>query len=112
MELRRFFTVGKFSGNWALQEVDLELDFGENLCILRPNGSGKTTLLTLIATLLIPTQGRIFVQRHDTIRRPLAVKRHLGFITCKEMSFYGRLTGWQNLAFFAWTVRQGRRMGT
>jgi ABC-2 type transport system ATP-binding protein len=81
--------------------VTLDLWPGENLCILGPNGSGKTTLLKLIATLLIPTQGRIVVQGHDTVRRPLAVKRHLGFITSNEVSFYGRLTGWQNLAFFA-----------
>ncbi len=101
IELRRFFTGGNFSGNWALQEVVLELGPGESLSILGPNGSGKTTLLKLIATLLIPTQGRIFVQGNDTVRRPLEVKRHLGFITCNEMSFYGRLTGWQNLAFFA-----------
>jgi ABC-2 type transport system ATP-binding protein len=101
IELRRFFTGGRFFGNWALWEVALELAIGENLSILGPNGSGKTTLLKLIATLLIPTQGRIFVQGHDTMRRPLAVKRHLGFITCNELSFYGRLTGWQNLAFFA-----------
>jgi ABC-2 type transport system ATP-binding protein len=101
IELRRFFSGGSFSGNWALREVVLELRTGENLTILGPNGSGKTTLLKLIATLLIPTQGRIFVQGQDTVRRPLAVKRHLGFITCNEMSFYGRLTGWQNLAFFA-----------
>jgi ABC-type multidrug transport system ATPase subunit len=101
IELRRFVTGGNFSGNWALREVDLELGAGENLSILGPNGSGKTTLMKLIATLLIPTQGQIFVQGYDTLRRPLAVKRHLGFITCNEMSFYGRLTGWQNLAFFA-----------
>jgi ABC-2 type transport system ATP-binding protein len=66
-----------------------------------PNGSGKTTLLKLIATLLIPTQGRVVVQGYDTVRRPLAVKRLLGFITNNEESFYGRLSGWQNLAFFA-----------
>ena len=84
-----------------MREVALELWPGENLCIVGPNGSGKTTLLKLIATLLLPTQGRIFVQGQDTVRRPLAVKRHLGFITSNEESFYGRLSGWQNLAFFA-----------
>lgn len=101
IELSRFLKGCDFSGSWALREVDLELWPGETLCIVGPNGSGKTTLLKLIATLLIPTQGRIFVQGHDTVRRHLAVKRHLGFITSNEESFYGRLTGWQNLAFFA-----------
>ena len=37
----------------------------------------------------------------DAQARPLKAKRHLGFITCNEESFYGRLSGWQNLAFFA-----------
>jgi ABC-2 type transport system ATP-binding protein len=101
IELSRLLTGCNFSGSWALRGVDLELWPGESLCIMGPNGSGKTTLLKLIATLLIPTQGRIFVQGHDTVRRPLAVKRHLGFITSNEESFYGRLTGMQNLAFFA-----------
>ncbi len=101
IELRRLFRGRNFSGSWALREVDLEVWPGENLCIMGPNGSGKTTLLKLLATLLIPTQGRILVQGYDTMRRPGAVKRHLGFITSNEESFYGRLTGWQNLAFFA-----------
>jgi ABC-type multidrug transport system ATPase subunit len=101
IELRRLLSGCNFSGNWALREVDLEIWPGETLCIVGPNGSGKTTLLKLIATLLLPTQGQILVQGYDTVRRPLAVKRHLGFITNNEESFYGRLSGWQNLAFFA-----------
>jgi ABC-2 type transport system ATP-binding protein len=101
LELSRLLSGGSFSGSWALREVDLELWPGEALCIMGPNGSGKTTLLKLIATLLIPTAGRIFVQGHDAGRRSLLVKRHLGFVTANEESFYGRLTGRQNLAFFA-----------
>ncbi|MCX5892827.1 MAG: ABC transporter ATP-binding protein, partial [Deltaproteobacteria bacterium] len=77
------------------------LEAGEGLCLVGPNGSGKTTLVKLIATLLSPTKGRVFIQGHDTLARPLKAKRHLGFITCNEESFYGRLSGWQNLAFFA-----------
>jgi ABC-type multidrug transport system ATPase subunit len=73
IELRRLFSGGSFSGSWVLQDVALELCPGENLSILGPNGSGKTTLLKLIATLLITTQERIFVQGHDTVRRPGAL---------------------------------------
>jgi ABC-type Na+ transport system ATPase subunit NatA/SAM-dependent methyltransferase len=101
IELSRLLRGSAFHGSWALREVDLELWPGEALCIMGPNGSGKTTLLKLIATLLLPTEGRIFVQGLDAMRRPLAAKRHLGFITANEESFYGRLTGRQNLAFFA-----------
>jgi len=101
LELRHFLALSRPPGVWALKEVSFELGAGENLCILGPNGSGKTTLIKLIATLLTPTRGRIRVQGQDTAAASLSIKRHLGFITCNEESFYGRLTGWQNLAFFA-----------
>jgi ABC-2 type transport system ATP-binding protein len=88
-------------GVWALREVDFELFPGEVLFILGPNGSGKTTLIKLIATLLAPTGGSISIHGFDAARSPLPVKQRLGYITCNESSFYGRLTGWHNLAFFA-----------
>jgi ABC-type multidrug transport system ATPase subunit len=99
--LRRLFTGKWREGVWALQGVDFELFPGEVLFILGPNGSGKTTLIKLIANLLAPTEGRIFVHGLDAARKPIPVKKRLGYITCNETSFYGRLTGWHNLAFFA-----------
>lgn len=101
LELRHLLTGRRPPGVWALKDTTFELWPGEGLCIAGPNGSGKTTLMKLIATLLTPTQGRILIQGHDAVARPLMAKRHLGFITCNEESFYGRLSGWQNLAFFA-----------
>ena len=101
IELRHLLTGRRMPGVWALKDAAFELEAGEGLCLVGPNGSGKTTLVKLIATLLEPTQGRIFIQGRDALARPLEAKRHLGFITCNEASFYGRLSGWQNLAFFA-----------
>jgi ABC-2 type transport system ATP-binding protein len=101
ISLRRILSGKWRQGVWALQEVNFELLPGEVLFILGPNGSGKTTLIKLIATLLAPTGGRILVHGQDAARSPLPVKQRLGYITCNESSFYGRLTGWQNLAFFA-----------
>jgi len=43
----------------------------------------------------------VLVHGVNAVRSPLLVKRRLGYITCNESSFYGRLNGWQNLAFFA-----------
>jgi ABC-type multidrug transport system ATPase subunit len=99
--LRNLLTGKWRQGVWALREVNFELFPGEVLFILGPNGSGKTTLIKLIATLLAPTGGRITVHGFDAARSPIPVKQRLGYITCNESSFYGRLSGWQNLAFFA-----------
>jgi ABC-2 type transport system ATP-binding protein len=99
--LRRLLTGKRGQGVWALRDINLELLPGEVLFILGPNGSGKTTLIKLIATLLAPTEGRILIHGLDADRSPLKVKGRLGYITCNESSFYGRLSGWQNLAFFS-----------
>jgi len=91
--MRRLLNGTWRQGVWALREVDLEIAPGEVLFILGPNGSGKTTLIKLIATLLAPTEGRIFVHGLDAARAPIPVRGRLGYITCNESSFYGRLTG-------------------
>ncbi|MBM4284976.1 MAG: ABC transporter ATP-binding protein [Deltaproteobacteria bacterium] len=101
LSLRRLVTGRWREGVWALHRVDFELEAGECLFLLGPNGSGKTTLVKLIATLLAPSSGRIRIQGLNADRAPLEVRRRLGFITCNESSFYGRLSGWNNLAFFA-----------
>jgi NitT/TauT family transport system ATP-binding protein len=45
----------------ALQNIDLEIEQGEFVCIVGPSGCGKSTLLTLIAGLDRPTTGQIMV---------------------------------------------------
>lgn len=101
VDLRRLFPGHRSRGVWALRGVEFALEPGESLCIVGPNGSGKTTLIKLVATIISPTRGRILIHGRDTAGAPAAARRALGFVSCNEDSFYGRLTGRQNLAFFA-----------
>lgn len=50
-----------YSGNNALNGVDLHLEKGQIVGLLGPNGSGKTTLIKLTAGLLVPTAGEVLV---------------------------------------------------
>jgi ABC-2 type transport system ATP-binding protein len=85
----------------AVEEVDLALPSGALLGILGPNGAGKTTFLKLLSTLLLPTSGRLLVDGLDCERDARRVRARVGLVTGDERAFYWRLTGRQNLAFFA-----------
>ncbi len=85
----------------ALRDLDLTVGRGEILGLLGTNGAGKTTLLKILATLILPTSGRVTVEGCDVDGQADQVKALIGLGACEERSFYWRLTGRQNLEFFA-----------
>lgn len=84
----------------ALDGLDLRVERGRVFCLLGPNGAGKTTLIKILATLVVPDEGRASVGGFDVEHHPGPVKRAVGFAINDERSFYWRLTGRQNLEFF------------
>ena len=85
----------------ALKSVDLEVDGGDRIAVLGPNGAGKTTFLKLVGGLLLPSEGEILVNSHNTLHHNAAARKSVGFVMNEERSFFWRLTGRQNLEFFA-----------
>jgi NitT/TauT family transport system ATP-binding protein len=72
LEVRNLgFTYGK--GSDAVQAIDglsLAVREHEFLCVVGPSGAGKTTLLKIIAGLLPPTSGEVFVEGKQVHRPP------------------------------------------
>ncbi|MFQ6061744.1 MAG: ABC transporter ATP-binding protein [Methanosarcinales archaeon] len=85
----------------ALDRVNLKIKKGELFGILGPNGAGKTTLIKLLCTLILPTSGNAYINGYNIVEEEEKVKAEIGLITGEERSFYWRLTGRQNLEFFA-----------
>ncbi|MCI0541566.1 MAG: ABC transporter ATP-binding protein [Verrucomicrobiales bacterium] len=85
----------------ALDGVSFSVAQGEILALVGANGAGKSTLLRVLATLLVPTRGHARVAGHDVERESAAVRRCIGFHTGSDAAFYSRLTGRENLEFFA-----------
>jgi len=85
----------------ALEDISFSLKKGEILGVLGPNGAGKTTLLKIIATLVLPDKGIVIISRNKVGKDDEKIKFLIGLATSEERSFYWRLTGKQNLEFFA-----------
>lgn len=89
----------------ALRDVSLNIERGERFCLMGPNGAGKTTLLKILAGLVLPTSGTVLISGEDLQRRSRGIRSQVGFASGDRPGFYDRLTGRQNLEFFA--VLQG-----
>jgi len=85
----------------VLDGINLSVKKGELFGVLGQNGAGKTTLLKILATLILPDAGDITVNGYDVIKEPDKVRTSVGYVISEERSFYWRLTGRQNLKFFA-----------
>jgi len=64
----------------ALEDLDLRIERGDLFGYIGPNGAGKTTTLRILATLLAPTSGKVFVNGIDVQRHPYEVKKAVGFM--------------------------------
>ena len=91
----------RFGDVQALRDVSLRVDRGEIHALLGPNGAGKTTLLRILSGLVEAEQGEIRVLGIPW-RDPPRHARHLfGLVPSGDRSFYLRISGFENLVFFA-----------
>ena len=64
----------------AVDGVSFKVDKGEVLGFLGPNGAGKSTTMKMIAGFLPPTEGTAKVAGFEVRKRPIEVKRRIGYL--------------------------------
>jgi ABC-2 type transport system ATP-binding protein len=81
----------RFGANVAVGSLDLDVPVGSFFGLVGPNGSGKTTTLRMVAGLLRPDGGQVWVGGHDTWNETLTVRRLLGVVP-DPLNLFDRLT--------------------
>jgi ABC-2 type transport system ATP-binding protein len=85
----------------AVDDISFEIGEGELFGLVGPNGAGKTTTVKMLATLLIPNEGTARIQGFDVVKDANEVRKRIGFIFGGERGLYWRLSGIDNLRYFA-----------
>ncbi|RDE16183.1 MAG: ABC transporter [Candidatus Thorarchaeota archaeon] len=86
----------RFDDITAIENLSLEIGWGELFGILGPNGAGKSTTVNILNTLLKPTDGSATVDGHDVVYDPEGVREVIG-VCPQEPAFYRFLTGEENI---------------
>jgi len=82
----------------VLDEVSLRIDKPMIYSLLGPNGAGKTTLLSILAGIQRPSSGRVMIKGFEATSTE--AKYIVGYCP-QEYSLYERLSGWDNIFFYA-----------
>jgi ABC-2 type transport system ATP-binding protein len=92
----------RFGAKQALDQVSLRVARGEIHALLGPNGAGKTTLLRIMTGLTDADSGQVLLQgvsgRDPTSRETRGL---IGLVPSGDRTFYLRISGLENLLFFA-----------
>ncbi len=89
-----------FGGVKALDNISLDINYGEIYGLLGPDGAGKTTLFRILTTLMLPDSGTASVCGFDTIKNYTQIRRISGYMPGR-FSLYPDLSVEENLKFFA-----------
>lgn len=85
----------------ALKDISFSVEEGEIFSLLGPNGAGKTTLIKILTTLLLPTKGNARVLGYNVVKEGHEIRKRINAMLMGERSIYWKLTGRQNLEYFA-----------
>jgi putative spermidine/putrescine transport system ATP-binding protein len=97
VKLRAHSVAKHYGAVRALSPTDIDIEAGEFVTLLGPSGSGKTTLLMIIAGLVEPDQGEVWIDGRPAGHTP-PYRRDIGMVF-QSYALFPHLTVFENIAF-------------
>lgn len=73
----------RYSVQWAIQDINFEINQRGILGLLGSNGAGKSTTMNIICGVLNQTSGQVLINGIDIRKDPVGAKKNIGFLPQK-----------------------------
>lgn len=70
----------RYSGNWAIRDINLEISKTGVVGLLGSNGAGKSTTMNIMCGVLSQVEGTVLINGTDMRSNPLEAKKNIGFL--------------------------------
>lgn len=98
MNLRTEDLVKKYKSRTVVNHVSINVSQGEIVGLLGPNGAGKTTSFYMTVGLVVPNNGRIYLDDEDITREPIYKRAHRGIsYLAQEESVFRKMSVEDNI---------------
>jgi putative spermidine/putrescine transport system ATP-binding protein len=97
LELDRLVKQYGRGGDPAVQDLSLQVEDGEFVCLLGPSGCGKTTTLRMIGGFLKPDGGDVRIDGQSVVNQP--PERRPTAMVFQRYALWPHMTVWDNVAF-------------
>ncbi|MBN1970334.1 MAG: LPS export ABC transporter ATP-binding protein [Candidatus Delongbacteria bacterium] len=95
----------------VVKGVDLELRKGEIVGLLGPNGAGKTTSFYMLAGIIKPSGGSVYLKGKDVSKSPMYIRARMGLgYLPQEASVFRKLTVEENILAILETVEKDKKI--
>lgn len=88
-----------FNNAKIFYQTNFQVEEGTIVGLSGKNGAGKTTLLKILAGIILPDEGEIFIYKKNIVKDPIYAKKNVSLSLNSEYGFYPQLTIKENLEF-------------
>ncbi|OQB36839.1 MAG: Lipopolysaccharide export system ATP-binding protein LptB [Candidatus Latescibacteria bacterium ADurb.Bin168] len=88
----------RYGGRLVVDHVSLTVKRGETVGLLGPNGAGKTTTFYMLLGMVVPEEGRVYLEEQEITKLPMYRRARLGIgYLSQERSVFRKMTVEQNI---------------